>query len=98
MRFTGDEMDFEIEIRDLKRRVCDLEGAVNVLAGKFGELHPEIASLKSTTIERFDGIDTGFGRLTKKLDDVNTQVWALRDDFPEMIGKAVKSVIKDAGD
>lgn len=87
-------MDIESEIEDLKRRVGDLEGAVNVLTGKFSNVHPEVVSLKSSTADRFDGIDAGMGRLTKKLDDVNTQVWSLRDDFPELIGEAVKTALK----
>ena len=91
-------MDFENEIEELKRRVGDLEGAVNVLAGKLGDVYPEVVSLKSATAIRFDGIDTGMGRLTKKLDDVNTQVWSLRDDFPELIGDAMKTALKDRRD
>lgn len=91
-------MDIEMEIKDLKRRVGDLEGAVNVLAGKFADVHPELVSLKEATVARLDGIDAGMGRLTKQLVDVNTQVWSLRDDFPELIGDAVKSALKGDAD
>jgi len=87
-------MDFENEIKDLKRRVGDLEGAVNLLAGNFSNVHPELVSLKAATEDRFDGIDVGMGRLIKKLDAVNTQVWSLRDDFPVLIGDAIKSAMK----
>ncbi|MBU1210794.1 MAG: hypothetical protein KJ587_05905 [Alphaproteobacteria bacterium] len=87
-------MDFEKELFDLKRRVDDLEGAVNVLAGRIGSVHPEIVSLRTATAQRFDGVDAGMGRLIKKLDDVNTQVWSLRDDFPVLLGDALESALK----
>ena len=35
-------MDVESEIRELKRRVGDLEGAVSLLAGQFSKVHPEV--------------------------------------------------------
>lgn len=91
-------MDFEKEIMELKRRVDDLEGAVNVLAGRLGSVHPEIVSLKTATAQRFDGVDAGMGRLIKKLDDVNTQVWSLRDDFPGLLGDAVETALKRSVD
>ncbi|MCH9807391.1 MAG: hypothetical protein K0U74_06650 [Alphaproteobacteria bacterium] len=87
-------MDVENEIKDLKRRVGDLEGAVNVLAGKVGSVHPEIVSLGETALQRFDGVDTNMRRLTKQLEDVNTQVWSLRDDFPELVGEALKTALR----
>lgn len=87
-------MNFKDEIEDLKRRVADLEGAVDVLAGKFNSVHPEIVSLKAATEHRFAGLQTGLGRLAKKLDDMNTQVWSLRDDFPELISDALKAAMK----
>ncbi len=87
-------MDFENEIENLKRRVGDLEGAVNVLAGKVSSVHPEIISLNETATERFDGVEQVMGRLTKQVEDVNTQVWSLRDDFPELISEALKTALR----
>lgn len=91
-------MDFESEIKDLKRRVGDLEGAVNVLAGKIGSVHPELVSLGARTAGRFDGIEKSMGKLTKQLEDVNTQVWSLRDDFPELVGNAMKAALRNTLD
>jgi len=91
-------MDLRDEIEDLKRRVDELEGAVNVLVGRIGSVHPEIVSLKTATAQRFDGVDAGMGRLIKKLDDMNTQVWSLRDDFPGLLGDAVESALKRTTD
>lgn len=91
-------MNVEHEIEDLKRRVGDLEGAVRVLAGNLSNVHPEIASLGSLTADRFDTVDKKIGRISKQLENVNTQVWALRDDFPELLGTALKSALRQTLD
>ncbi len=83
-------MDIEAEIRDLKRRVGDLEGAVSVLTGQFSKVHPDLLSLTTTTAARFDRVDDQVGRLVERLDLVNTQVWSLRDDLPELIAQAMR--------
>ena len=83
-------MNVENEINDLKRRVGDLEGAVNVLAGQLGKVHPELVSLTETTARRFDNVDGLIGRAVDRLDQVNTQVWALRDDLPHLVAGALR--------
>ncbi|MDX2287842.1 MAG: hypothetical protein NW217_03355 [Hyphomicrobiaceae bacterium] len=83
-------MDIEQELNDLKRRVGDLEGAMNVLAGRMAEVHPEIVSFKQDQGRRLDRIEGAVARLDHKLDNANLQVWALRDDLPAMLQEAVK--------
>jgi hypothetical protein len=87
-------MDVELEIDDLKRRVNDLEGAVNVLSGQFGKLHPELLAVKRQNIEGFDRVETAVSRVIVRLDTINTQVWSLRDDLPGVIQGMLA---KDAG-
>lgn len=82
-------MDVEREIHDLKRRVGDLEGAVNVLSGQVGKIHPELVALGETSGKRFDIIDTTMDRLVSRLDTMNTQVWSLRDDMPILLADAI---------
>ena len=89
-------MDFEIEIKDLKRRVGDLEGAVNVLGGQVGSIHPEIMHLKELTVRSFDTMDGAMSRFVKRLDTMNTQIWSLRDDFPAMMETAVRKAGTDS--
>lgn len=79
-------MDVELEIRELKRRVGDLEGAVNVLAGQVGKVHPDLVNLTSATSSRFDQVDAVLTKVTTRLDMLNTQLWSLRDDLPQLIG------------
>jgi hypothetical protein len=80
-------MDVESEIRELKRRVGDLEGAVNVLAGQIGKVHPEVVSLSKSTETRFDTVEHLMVKVSDRLDLMNTQLWSLRDDLPTLVGR-----------
>lgn len=86
----NDEMDVEAEIKELKRRVAHLESAVSVLAGHVGGLQPGLEALKDISIDRFDKIEDAMSRFVHRLDTMNTQIWSLRDDFPELIGNAIR--------
>jgi hypothetical protein len=83
-------MDLESEIRDLKRRVGDLEGAVNVLAGQLGRVHPDLVLLAQSTEKQFDGVYAGINRLVSRIDLMNTQIWSLRDDMPDLVASAIR--------
>lgn len=83
-------MDLEREITDLKRRVGHLEGAVSVLSGHIENVHPELIQLKDLTSRSFDKMDTLMSRFVQRLDTMNTQVWSLRDDLPELMSVALK--------
>ena len=91
-------MDIESEIQDLKRRVGDLEGAVSVLTGQLRDVHPNLLSLQSQTTQRFDTVETLMGRIVSRLDDVNLQVWSLRDDFPVLVSEALHKAQRKPGD
>ncbi len=90
-------MDIEGEIKDLKRRVGDLEGAVNVLSGQLGNVHPDLVAFKDLSVKRFDDIDGAMGRFIKRLDTMNTQVWSLRDDLPGLVGVVVLKSLSQRG-
>ena len=83
-------MDIESELKDLKRRVGDLEGAMNVLTGQLGKIHPDLVALSAATNHRFDGIEGSFSRVVDRLDTMNTQVWSLRDDLPDLVAGAIR--------
>jgi hypothetical protein len=86
-------MDVETEIADLKRRMGELEGAVNVLAGHIGKIHPDLLRLTGTAQKRFDTVDSMMHRVFDRLDTMNTQVWSLRDDLPDLVADAVTKSI-----
>lgn len=83
-------MDVEREILELKRRVGDLEAAVNVLSDRIGTLGPDLKELGATAQARFDTLDGMVLRIVTRLDTMNTQVWSLRDDMPILIADALQ--------
>lgn len=91
----GVPMDVEKEIMDLKRRVGDLEGAVNVLTGQIGKVHPELVALGTATDSRFDKVEELFGKVVSRMDMMNTQIWSLRDELPGMIADAQRKRADD---
>ena len=83
-------MDIENEIKELKRRVGDLEGAVNVLTGQFGNVHPDLLALSTVATSRFDKVEDLVGKVAVRMDTMNTQIWSLRDDMPDLVATALK--------
>ena len=88
-------MDLEAEVLQLRRRVDDHEGAVNVLAGQVQATRPELVALKTEAMRRFDAADGQMGRIVQRLDMINTQVWRLRDDLPALLRKALSETDRD---
>ena len=84
-------MEIEDEIIQLKRRVGDLEGAVSVLTGHVGKVHPELVALTSSAALRFDKVEGLVNRVADRLDTLNTQLWSLRDDMPQLVAVALQS-------
>ena len=83
-------MDVKSEIMDLKRRVGDLEGAVNVLTGQVAKVDPHLVALSAKNEGRFDKIEELVGKTNNRLDLLNTQLWSLRDDLPALLADGVK--------
>ncbi len=88
-------MDVENEILELKRRVGDLEGAVSVLTGQLGKVHPDLVAHSTATTRRFDKVDETVGKVVSRMDLINTQLWSLRDDLPTLVADAVRRTGND---
>lgn len=85
-------MDIESEIRDLKRRVGDLEITLGVLTGQLRMVKPGLDALRGESQDRFDRTETAlarldqhFGQLSSRMNGIEVQIWSLRDDLPEML-------------
>jgi len=90
-------MDVEAEIRDLKRRVGDLEGALNVLTGHLKDVRPELAALRNQSSEGLRDLKGAVSDVDRRLGGVELQVWSLRDDLPEIVRSAVVRATASAG-
>jgi predicted nuclease with TOPRIM domain len=63
-------MDVEAEIRDLKRRVGELEGSFGFLTRQIGAVHTDLLAFQARTEQRFEKIDARFDRVEGRLDKV----------------------------
>jgi len=94
-------MNVEAEIRDLKRRVSELEGSFGFLMEQVKGIHRDLLGFQEMTEQRFDGIETELGGVKTEIGGVKTELGAvklevrtLRDDLPEIVGDAVRSVLR----
>lgn len=81
-------MDVESEIRDLKRRVGEIEGSFGFLTEQVKGVHRDLLGFQEGTEQRFDKID---GRLDK----VEGEVRGLRGDMPGIVGDAMREVMQE---
>jgi archaellum component FlaC len=102
-------MNVEAEIRDLKRRVSELEGSFGFLTDQVKGVHKDLLAFQEKTEQRFDRIDGRFeqvdGRLHKvdgrldrvesRLDHIETSIKDLRHDMPGIVGDAMREVLHE---
>ena len=82
-------MDVKSEIDNLKRRVGDLEDVVGISSVQSGAVGAELLALKIEMTGGLQRLETAVERVVGRIDTVNTQVWSLRDDLPDLIGTAL---------
>ncbi len=95
-------MDVEAEIRDLKRRVSEIEGSFGFLTQQIKSVHKDLLAFQARTEQRLDKVDGRFdkvdGRLDKvdgRLDRVEKGVRVLREDMPGIVGSTMREVLRE---
>lgn len=73
-------MMIEDRVRDLERRVGELEGKFGFISDQLSEVHKSLLAFQKETTEEF-------GR-------VHTEIKQFRDDMPDIVAKAVAPLIK----
>jgi predicted nucleic acid-binding Zn-ribbon protein len=63
-------MDVEAEIRDLKRRVSEIEGSSGFLIEQIRGVHKDLLAFQARTEQRFDQLDGRFDKLEGRGDRV----------------------------
>ena len=84
------DMDDKSEIDNLKRRVGALEGVVGISSARAGDVGAEVLALKIEMTAGLQRLEAAVERVVGRIDTVNTQVWSLRDDLPDLIGTALE--------
>ena len=80
-------MDVEAEIRDLKRRVGELEGSFQFLTHQVRDVHLSVLSFQEETVRRFDGLDGRVDRVDGRFDRMQQKV----DELPRALAEVVRS-------
>ncbi|MFL5031394.1 MAG: hypothetical protein ACJ8E1_16095 [Xanthobacteraceae bacterium] len=102
-------MNVEAEIRDLKRRVSELEGSFGFLTRQVKDVHKALLAFEARTEQRFDKVDGRFekvdgrfnkveGRLDRvegKLDHIDRGLRGLREDMPGIVGDAIRTAQRE---
>jgi hypothetical protein len=92
-------MDVEAEIRDLKRRVSELEGSFGFLTRQVGEVHKDLLRFEETTEKKLREHDGRFDRLEAKVDAVDrkidTKVDGLAKALPGIVGQEVREAFRE---
>ncbi|MFL5067695.1 MAG: hypothetical protein ACJ8ED_23880 [Xanthobacteraceae bacterium] len=64
-------MNVEAEIRDLKRRVSELEGSFGFLPRQVKDVHKALLAFEARTQQRFDKVDGRFEKLDGRFEKVD---------------------------
>lgn len=95
-------MDMEGEIRDLKRRVGELEGGFGFLTQQVRAVHLDLLNFQTLTNNRFDKVDGRFDKVEDRLDRVEgrlgrveTGVRELREELPTVVGDVMREVLRE---
>ena len=88
-------MDVEAEIRDLKRRVSEIEGSFGFLAEQIKGVHKDLLAFEAKTDQRFDKVDRRFDTVDGRLDRVERGMRGLREEMPGIVGDAMRTVLRE---
>jgi predicted nucleic acid-binding Zn-ribbon protein len=83
-------MNVEAEIRDLKRRVAEIEGSFGFLTQQIKSVHKDLLAFQEKTEQRFDKIDGRFDKVDGRLDHLDRGLRGLRNDMPKIVGDALR--------
>jgi len=103
------DMDVETEIRDLKRRVGELEGSFGFLTQQVRGVHRDLIGFQEETRTRFDRLETDVAILKTDVAELKTDVAILkidvaglktdlkqlREDLPSIVGDVMREVLRE---
>ena len=88
-------MDVEAEIRDLKRRVSELEGSFGFLTEQVRGVHKDLLAFEARTEQRFDKVDGRFDKVDGRLDKVEREIRGLRQEMPGIVADTMREVLRE---
>ena len=92
-------IDVEAEIRDLKRRVSEIEGSFGFLTQQIRGVHKDLLEFEAKTEQRFKKVDERFDRLEQKVDGldrkIDSKVDGLAKALPGIVGHEVREAFRE---
>ncbi len=85
-------MDVEAEIRDLKRRVGEIEGSFGFLTEQVKSVHKDLLRFEEKTDRKLKEHDGRFDRLETKIDGLDRKI----DSKIDGLAKALPGIVGDA--
>jgi len=90
-------MNVEAEIRDLKRRVSELEGSFGFLTQQVQAVHKDLLGFQEKTEQGFKKVDERFEQVDKRFDRLEGKVDGLVKVLPRIVGDAVREANRERG-
>jgi hypothetical protein len=81
-------MKVEAEIRDLKRRVSDIEASFGFLTQQVGGMHKDLLTFQANAEQKFHRIDS-------RLDLLDQGLSGLRTHLPKIVSDAMRDSLAD---
>jgi len=78
-------MDVEAEIRDLKRRVSELEDPFSFLTRQVQSVHKDLLAFETKIEDKLKEHD-------KRFDKIDRDIQGLRNDIPKIVGDVMREV------
>jgi predicted nucleic acid-binding Zn-ribbon protein len=92
-------IDVEAEIRDLKRRVSEIEGSFGFLTQQIRGVHKDLLDFEAKTEQRFVKVDKRFDDLEHKVDGldrkIDSKIDGLAKALPGIVGDAVREANRE---
>jgi len=85
-------MDVEAEIRDLKRRVSELEGSFGFLTRQVQGVHKDLLEFEARNEQRFDRLEQKVDSLDRKID---TKIDGLAKALPVIVGDELRQALRE---
>jgi len=85
-------MNVEAEIRDLKRRVSELEGSFGFLTEQVKSVHKDLLAFEEKTEQRFDRLENKVDALDRKIE---AKIDGLAKSLPGIVGDAMREVNRE---
>jgi hypothetical protein len=86
-------MNVEAEIRDLKRRMSEIEGSFGFLTQQIKTVHKDLLAFQAKTEQGFKHVDGRFDKIDGRLDHLDRGLRGLRNDMPKIVGDTMREVM-----